>query len=182
MKAQASKREQLLQAASQSVLVDGVGHLTLDTVARTAGVSKGGLLYHFPTKEALISGMIERYLHNFEQRMEQARTDDHDQGPGRWLRAFVRTSFSDTPPDLSIAAAGMAALAANPALLQQLREHYQIWRQQATADGITPQTALLVIQATDGVWYGQLFGLAPPDNTARAQLIERLLQLIEENR
>ena len=38
----------------------GVAKLTLEAVAKEAGVSKGGLLYHFSNKEALIEGMIVR--------------------------------------------------------------------------------------------------------------------------
>lgn len=49
-----SKRTTILQVACRLVRKLGASHLTLDAVAKEAGVSKGGLLYHFPTKEALI--------------------------------------------------------------------------------------------------------------------------------
>jgi AcrR family transcriptional regulator len=38
------------------VLTKGVNALTIDAVARTAKLSKGGVLYHFPSKESLIAG------------------------------------------------------------------------------------------------------------------------------
>ena len=40
-------RKRLLDAAAAVVRRDGAGALTLDAVAAEAGVSKGGLLYHF---------------------------------------------------------------------------------------------------------------------------------------
>jgi AcrR family transcriptional regulator len=43
---------------AQVVQARGAGSLTLEAVADVAGVSKGGLLYHFPTKDALIDGMV----------------------------------------------------------------------------------------------------------------------------
>ncbi|WP_415841676.1 TetR/AcrR family transcriptional regulator, partial [Paenibacillus macerans] len=56
----ASKRNAILQAAAKVARESGVEHLTLDAVAQEAGVSKGGLLYHFPNKEELISGMVKQ--------------------------------------------------------------------------------------------------------------------------
>jgi AcrR family transcriptional regulator len=45
---------------------DGLAHLAIEAVAREAGFSKGGVLYHFPTKESLIEGMITSFLEAFE--------------------------------------------------------------------------------------------------------------------
>jgi AcrR family transcriptional regulator len=42
-------------------LEQGFGHVTLDAVAERAGVSKGGLLYHFPTKSDLVRGLLSHY-------------------------------------------------------------------------------------------------------------------------
>ncbi|MEO1289257.1 MAG: helix-turn-helix domain-containing protein, partial [Chloroflexota bacterium] len=43
-----SKRDLVLVAASEVVIEHGAAQLTLDAVVNNAGVSKGGLLYHFP--------------------------------------------------------------------------------------------------------------------------------------
>src|SRR5687767_14471935 len=45
-------RERILEAAERVVGDVGAARMTLEGVAQAAGVSKGGLLYHFPTKEA----------------------------------------------------------------------------------------------------------------------------------
>jgi AcrR family transcriptional regulator len=45
-----STRENILRAANLVVVEEGVSRMTLEAVAREAGVSKGGLLYHFPSK------------------------------------------------------------------------------------------------------------------------------------
>ena len=57
-----SSREKILDAAAELVSEIGSGRLTLDAVAERAGLSKGGLLYNFPTKEALLQGMIQRLI------------------------------------------------------------------------------------------------------------------------
>ena len=45
---------QLLESAAMIAGRDGIAALSLNAVAREAGVSKGGLLHHFPNKQALI--------------------------------------------------------------------------------------------------------------------------------
>ena len=50
-----SSREKILDAAAELVTEIGAGRLTLEAVAEKAGLSKGGLLYNFPTKEAAIA-------------------------------------------------------------------------------------------------------------------------------
>ncbi|EGP8446816.1 TetR/AcrR family transcriptional regulator, partial [Listeria monocytogenes] len=60
-----NKKNNLLTAASEIVKEEGVVKLTLEAVAQRAGVSKGGLLYHYPSKEALIKGMVEDWTNNF---------------------------------------------------------------------------------------------------------------------
>lgn len=53
-------RGALLDAAERVALRNGAGQLTMDAVAAEAGVSKGGVLYAFPSKDALIDAMFSR--------------------------------------------------------------------------------------------------------------------------
>jgi len=73
-----------------------VARLTLDAVAREAGLSKGGLLYHFPSKNALIAGMTATLLEDFEGEVRR-RSGADDEEPGRWLRAYVLATADDEP-------------------------------------------------------------------------------------
>jgi AcrR family transcriptional regulator len=56
-----ARQETLFCAALRVALDKGFGHVTLTSVAERAGVSKGGLLYHFPTKRKLIEAMLRHY-------------------------------------------------------------------------------------------------------------------------
>ncbi|SXJ10507.1 TetR/AcrR family transcriptional regulator [Klebsiella pneumoniae] len=53
---------QLLESAAMIAGRDGIAALSLNAVAREAGVSKGGLLHHFPNKQALIFALFARLL------------------------------------------------------------------------------------------------------------------------
>ncbi|RUZ98934.1 TetR/AcrR family transcriptional regulator, partial [Mesorhizobium sp. M7A.F.Ca.CA.002.05.1.1] len=56
-----NSREKILAAAADVARESGPGSLSLDAVASRAGVSKGGLLYNFPTKAKLMQGLVEGY-------------------------------------------------------------------------------------------------------------------------
>jgi len=66
--APAGARDRILEAADQLVAAQGASNLTLDAVAQAAGLSKGGLLYHFPSKDALLMGMLDRHCEQMDQR------------------------------------------------------------------------------------------------------------------
>lgn len=70
-------RDRILEAAHRVVSDLGAGHLTLEAVALAAGVSKGGLLYHFPTKEALIAAVANDYATRTNLTVERVPTDPH---------------------------------------------------------------------------------------------------------
>ena len=79
-------RTRILTAANHLVESEGVERLTLETAAQAAGVSKGGLLYHFPNKDALIEGMVRQMLDEFTLAMEEVLAQEPE-APGRWARA-----------------------------------------------------------------------------------------------
>jgi AcrR family transcriptional regulator len=60
-----SQREAILDAAL--VLLRDGGTLSLESAARAAEVSKPGLMYHFPTKEALVGALIDHLMARYER-------------------------------------------------------------------------------------------------------------------
>src|SRR3954451_17051195 len=80
----ADTRNRLLNAAGTVVRRDGPRALTLHAVAAAAGVSKGGLLYHFGTKQELIEALVARWLAEFQ--------DDIDAADPQFVRGYVRAS------------------------------------------------------------------------------------------
>jgi AcrR family transcriptional regulator len=67
----ADKRDLLLQAAL-GILLEGEGILTLDAVVKRSGVSKGGLMHHFPTREALVEGVVGEIINQFRALAEKS--------------------------------------------------------------------------------------------------------------
>ena len=168
----------ILDAADVVVRRDGSARLTLDAVAAEAGVSKGGLLYHFASKEALIEAMIARMNEQF-QALHGAAVAADPAPPGAWTRAYARTMVGPerSPERNTRGAALLAAVALAPALLEPMRESYLRWRAAAVADGCAPEDAAIVTLAADGLWMADVLGLAAPQGEERRRIIERMLEL-----
>jgi len=163
-------KRRIIDAAEEVVLRDGVARLTLDAAAAEAGLSKGGVLYHFPTRDALVAGMVGKIIEEFERDIEGNM--EGGEGPGRFSRAYIRATMapSSTRPDREdrLGAALIAAAAAEPALLEPLQVAAERWQARLEDDGLDPTVATVVRLACDGLWLCDLFGLAPPPVALRA--------------
>ncbi|MFQ3647338.1 MAG: TetR/AcrR family transcriptional regulator [Anaerolineae bacterium] len=162
------KREHILATAVKLVLEQSVGQLTLDAVAAAAGVSKGGLLYHFASKEQLIGAMLEHYMQAFLRRVDAHMAADTEPR-GRFLRAFVLATLEEEPQETGIVAAAISALAYHPTLLDQLRAYYAQFHKRASEDGVSADVAQVVMLAMDGWWYARMFGNYPQLDGAALQ-------------
>lgn len=172
-------RELILTAAANVVLNQGASKMTLEAVAKEAGVSKGGLLYHFPNKDALIEGMIEHMVQGLTDRIRVAyEQDEFGTNQGRWLRALTIANFQSK--DLELSAGLTAAVLLQPDLLEANRQAYETRQQLIEQDGVDIVWANIIRLVGDGIWFSELLGFAPPKEPLRSQILERLLALTTE--
>ncbi len=164
----------ILEAASELVQEDGASHLTLEQVAVRAGISKGGLLYHFPTKQWLIIGLVDDLIERFNVSCQNIRGGHR---PGSFTRAYLRSTLAD---DSSAAAGIVSAIANDPALLKPLHDAYARWQEQLERDGIDPVTATIVRLVADGLWFAALIGAPPLRPVLLKRLVGRLDRIIRD--
>ena len=169
----ATKRR-ILDAAEQIVLRDGVGHLTLEASATEAGLSKGGVLYHYPSRDALVAAMVTRIIQEFEDDIAAYLPEPgspESELPGAYARAYVRATLAPAAPGQErLGAALLAAAAAEPELLIPLQEAAEGWQRRLVDDGLDPALATVIRLACDGLWLCDLFGLASPQGSLRAEV------------
>ena len=179
-KAVEKARERILDAAETRLLASGPTGLVLESIAADAGVSKGGLLYHFPSKEALVAGLCERMLDGFERVLESLSQSDSGTG-GAWTRAYLSSTVTPDgkPADNSAAlmAGILATLGRDSAHLETVREHFTRWHRRLEADGIDPKKATIVRLAADGLWLSALLGLPEVSATHSTEVIEALQEM-----
>ena len=177
----------ILDAAEGVAATRGIGNLTLDGVAAAAKISKGGLLHHFPSKDALVKAMVVRTAERWRS-VYRAAYEDTPEGPGRLARAILTHCLSDakcwTEELRSSTSAVFAALAQNPSLIQPMRAVYEELHVRIANDGLPPGVGEAVIAAIDGLWLDWVLGLVPLDQArvVRVRLVlEKLVAQSTEN-
>jgi AcrR family transcriptional regulator len=88
-----NRREELIQATYLEVAEKGYSAVTLQDIARRAGVSKGSTLYYFATKEDLFLGALEWMVGQLHARMAQAVAAVED--PIEKVKAIIRVVFAN---------------------------------------------------------------------------------------
>lgn len=91
-------REDILAAARTVLLRDGIGAVTLDAVARAAGMSKTGLYYYFASKEALVFELMFDVWESQGRRVRDA-VELVESGPGA-LAAVIRNTVEGYAPQM----------------------------------------------------------------------------------
>ena len=170
----ANKRDQILDAAARIVEREGAAHLTIDAVAEEAGLSKGGVLYHFRTKHALLSGMLERLLTEFEQRRE-----DLESAGASPLVAWIRAEHDQTASERAMALALLANAAEDPSLLLPARSSVEATFEQFRSEGADADLNLILLFAVEGRRFLDMLGLLPLDDVELERLHERMISLAE---
>lgn len=172
-------RERLVDAAMDVVFEDGARRLSLDAVAERAGVSKGGLLYHFPSKSELLQAMVARHLAQLAEAIRAAHADlTRDRQPNALIRAYLAAVSQDLCMETQAPMGLVAAIAEEPGLLEPVRLHNERLLAELRATSETPDLAELAFLAVEGVWYLKLFGLkhfSPTQLEARLELFAKLL-------
>lgn len=88
---ESERRRVLLKAAFREVAERGFANVTLEDIARRAGVSKGVTLYYFESKEELFRELFGWLIDSIQQRMREAVDSEDD--PFEKLRALVALIF-----------------------------------------------------------------------------------------
>jgi AcrR family transcriptional regulator len=173
-------RARILDAAEQLVAAQGASNLTLDAVAHAAGVSKGGLLYHYPNKDALLAAMIERHCDDLDERCARELEGLPTDQPSSRLKASILSVLTPRAGREDLGAALLAAAANKPALLDGARARYADHVAQLTASGGCFARSAVIMLAVDGLMLGEVWRLTPFTSEQRELIVKELLRLADE--
>lgn len=159
-------REAILDAAEALIRESGVNRMTLDAVAARAGLSKGGLLYNFPSKDALLRGMIERFVETLNAPSE---------GSAAARIAEIRLAkLASIPENQKASHSMLAAIAENPTLLDPIRDaHAKLWSQIKGRDA-DPDQALIAWLAVEGLCVFEMFATSPLTPEEQTRIVTKL--------
>lgn len=147
-------RDAVLDAAEHIVVTRGAAELTFDAVARTAGITKGGVQSCFGHKEGLVAAMLQRWNEDYER----ARTAAGKAHPAS-TPVERHVAVTATADALNARSAGLlAALLQSKDQLGWVRDWYAAHRAEmgTTDDG---RRARLAFLACEGAFMLRHFGL-----------------------
>lgn len=173
-------RRKLLECCAQLLIEHGVAGLPLHAVAQAAGVTKGGLLHHFPSKRHLIEAVYEDLLKVLDAEIDYAMSQDPI-AFGRYTRAYLGTVFLPFKPANEQL---WAALASSTLTDSELRVRWAEWnnaRLQRHQDTDSHSSLMIVRYAADGAWLDNLFTQdCPPSPEDRHNLYTALIKMTQE--
>jgi AcrR family transcriptional regulator len=170
-------RETILDAAETVVVDSGAHALTLDDVHKRAGISKGGLLHHFRSKEALIDAMIERYIARVALNEDAYRRTLGASGANLCLRAAISQLAHNEPGADRVAAALPAGVANDPDRLSPVHDHVRRRFEAHRQTRLPLKSAAIVELAVVGLTILELQRIQPFDEAGRTQVLAALGQL-----
>lgn len=168
-------RAALVRAASDLIAEQGLSRLTVDAVARAAGVTKGGLFHHFATKNDLINGVIATMIEAADEVIE-ARMAADAEPHGRFTRAYLENVFSQPQVDCGASARTICrAMMADPDMHRIWNDWVESRVAAHAATDDNPDCALVRL-AADGAWLKSLSSPEAPAPLSR-ELQAKLIAL-----
>ena len=155
MAASDSTRQRILNAAAELVRTEGSAHLSLNAVAARAGISKGGLLYNFPTKSALLKALVQQYIEEFDATLEKRLNRCGGASlTAEYLDLAMQELCKPAPPPSGL----LAALSEDPSLLAPVRSFNRRLLDQMKSRSMEEAAVLLLFLVLEGMRAQKLFG------------------------
>jgi AcrR family transcriptional regulator len=117
-------RDRILDAAESVILDSGGRSFTLDAVAERAGISKGGLVYSFATKDGLVRAALEREIARFQEAVDR-RLDGKPVEPFELVLAHIEEALDEDDAATRKAAFLVTALVHAPDMMEPARCYYR---------------------------------------------------------
>ncbi len=180
-----SKRHEILNAATRVVQREGVTTLTYESVAAEAGMTKGGLLYHFPSREELLLGLHRHVAEQWERSLEaQAGGTAQELSRDERFQAFVRLSQNPERAELLL----MLEASEDPVANAAWDEVYARWAPQPPEGAEAPDDdaaeaaavqRFIARLAADGLWFYEALSTEGLSPAMRERVTEEIIALAQ---
>ena len=154
-----SSRDKLIDAALKLVSELGVQQVTIDAVAAAAGVTKGGLIYHFKTRDELLGAMLERMMGELNTRIGSRKAHAVGASIQGLVLALAEETFDMPEDQRRILSNMLAASSTYPHLMGPAQSLFSNVYGELGSSGPHAGRALLLAAALDGFSLLELMNL-----------------------
>lgn len=172
-----SSKNEVLEAATRVARRDGISAITFTSVSKEANLSRGGIHYHYPAKDDMISEIFEHLATSFEQLLLRALGKPIETStPNERIKAYL--SVAVTPE-----ARSDLALLSEPSVQPEVagkpwREVLDRWAP-TSSEALGDENAFnryLVRLIADGLWIDSAFS----DDAAPPRLVSQIEEFVDE--
>ena len=168
-----NKKNKILEAAFTVVAEQGANRLTIDAVATESGFSKGGVLYHFRSKNALLTGMLAHLVDAILNRIE-------DQKLTNLLSSLIGARQETDVTERRASLALLTAFAEDKRLLEPARQQMTQLYRESVNDKTGGDEAAILFFANEGLRFLELFDLCPIGPTKVSKLTQHMIKRAEQ--
>jgi AcrR family transcriptional regulator len=165
----ANSREKILDAAERLVAQSGVASLTYDALARSTGISRGGILHNFKSKDDLVAAMVDRLMVRFDSAERNERGDDISP-----LEAYLKGGLKSSSEDLTLSSVLLTAAMNDPSRLKQIQAQFRSgltrFMDEPGLDGV------ILALASDALILLDVLRLTPFTGDERESIARRILE------
>lgn len=171
-------RQKVLDASREIVADRGAGCLTFDEIAAVSGVTRGGITYHFPTKQKLLQALVEDDFVQWQQLEAELRPKGLDDETAETI-AFIRSWTNENQERRRLVAGMLTAVTHDPPILDPVRdfEEERLSKIQWTPTKLRLELLRL---AAGGLFWADLFGCPSVPKDLRKQLVAELESLARQ--
>ncbi|WP_337268536.1 TetR/AcrR family transcriptional regulator [Oryzifoliimicrobium ureilyticus] len=164
-------RDEILDAAVRIVMREGASGLSIDAVAKEAGVSKSTVLYDHKTKSALLEALVDRQVKSDMKHIEGCISASQDTPHPELFGRIAACEAQIEDADRAVATA-ITASVSNDENLQKLMRDWTNRDLDAMAAGPRYEAARMAYFALMGFYATELFGFQSWPQGERKQLLD----------
>ncbi len=174
-----NNRAAIVAAAHRVTERQGGVDFSYETTATEAGLTKAGVLYHFPSREDLALAVVAHVAEAWEQAMLAALgVPLADASPTQRIRAYVEVAAGDeiSRADVAIYADALC----RPEHLGPWNEVFQRWFDLTSCSPTDRARLSCARLAADGLWVAKATGSMVPPAEDQHALVQYLISLTED--
>lgn len=149
------KKIQLLLNTAQIIAEEGMQKLTMDYVAKKSNLTKGGVLYHFDSKDTLLIKMNEYVIEQFNEVLEKHL--GRLTGAYQYTRAYGLATIEYMKDNDALLPAVFISSLENKQCARLWETTLQKWEQPFEEDIGEPSLMLEFRMLCDGLWFSLMY-------------------------